>query len=223
MNHFLNVIVKNLLLLLGTTFSFGDDDLSYLKNASQTLTRTCSIKEVDQCGLYVAANALDRNMSTCTRSELIGLSSPNKEVMWYVDLGEIYSVYSISIQFKDYGPSYVQRQRGRFAGFSLYLSNSSYKENGYLCYKDGPQLPPLNFTTTCIKHGRYIIYYNERLDSVRYPDEYQPTSFAQLCEDVNTNEPMVNDVTLIALRIVKKTDVILSKELVLDASLCGLE
>lgn len=42
------------------------------------------------------------------------------------------------------------RQRGRFAGFSLYLSNNGDIQGSTLCYKDykdEPQLPPLNLTT----------------------------------------------------------------------------
>lgn len=61
------------------------------------------------------------------------------------------------------------RQEGRFAGFSLYVSNSDVKQGSTLCYKDGPQLPPLNFTIACAKFGRYVIFYNDRIDGVTYP------------------------------------------------------
>lgn len=79
------------------------------------------------------------------------------------------------------------RQRGRFAGFSLYISNtgSTYNlDNTSLCYKDGPQLPPLNFTTTCLTSGRYVIFYNERLYGVNYPAGYEVNHgvFMELCE-----------------------------------------
>ena len=78
------------------------------------------------------------------------------------------------------------RQRGRLAGFSLYISASGNITGSVRCYKDGPQLPPLNFTTTCFTTGRYAIFYNERLDGVTYPGTYQ-TSHAvtmELCEVV---------------------------------------
>lgn len=84
---------------------------------------------------------------------------------------------------------YVEKtQRGWFAGFSLYISNTelstiSDRENPTLCYKDGPQLPPLNFTTTCTEHGRYVIFYNERLDGVTYPAGYKLHNvYTELCE-----------------------------------------
>ena len=75
------------------------------------------------------------------------------------------------------------RQRGRFAGFSLYVSSNGSRDNSSLCYKDGPDLPPLNFTTTCITSGRYVTFYNERLDGVIYPKEYEVSDVvSELCE-----------------------------------------
>lgn len=75
------------------------------------------------------------------------------------------------------------RQRGRFAGFSIFVSNTGNINGSMLCYKDGPQLPPLNFTTTCPESGRYVIFYNERLDVVRYPTGYEVTNaYTELCE-----------------------------------------
>ncbi|XP_056017470.1 receptor-type tyrosine-protein phosphatase epsilon-like [Ostrea edulis] len=103
--------------------------------------------------------------------------SPDKQTWWYVDLENVLSIYSIRIQFKDYGEQYgiVMRQRGRFAGFSLYVSNTTVKEDGYLCYKNGQELPTLDFNTTCVKHGRYVIFYNERLDGTEIV-------YTELCE-----------------------------------------
>lgn len=75
------------------------------------------------------------------------------------------------------------RQRGRFAGFSLFVSTISDIKSSTLCYKDGPELPSLNFTATCTGHGRYVIFYNERLDGVSYPSEYEKTNvYTELCE-----------------------------------------
>ena len=62
-----------------------------------------------------------------------------------------------------------------------------------LCYKDGPQLPPLNITTTCISSGRYVIFFNERINGVTYPVEYQfENVYTELCEvTVNGKESNV--------------------------------
>lgn len=77
------------------------------------------------------------------------------------------------------------RQRGRFAGFSLYVSSTGDIPGSTLCYKDRLYLPPLNFTTLCTEFGRFIIFYNERLDTATYPTGYEVTNvFTELCEVV---------------------------------------
>lgn len=82
----------------------------------------------------------------------------------------------------------VERQRGRFAGFSMYVSDFNVLSNAdiqgsTLCYKDGPDLPSLNFTTACTEMGRYVIYYNERLKEGIYPKGYEVENvFTELCE-----------------------------------------
>ena len=76
------------------------------------------------------------------------------------------------------------RQRGRFAGFSLYISNDGVIDGSFLCYKNGYLLPPLDFHTTCITSGRYVIFYNERLNGVTYPAGYELSAnvLMELCE-----------------------------------------
>lgn len=61
----------------------------------------------------------------------------------------------------------AMRQRGRFAGFSLYVSNTTDRHSGYPCYKDGPYVSPLDFNTMCLIHGRYVIFY-KRLHDTNY-------------------------------------------------------
>lgn len=65
------------------------------------------------------------------------------------------------------------------------LSSGSDIKRSTRCYKDGPQLPPVNFTTVCKVYGRYVIYYNERFDGVTYPEGYETVNvFTELCEVV---------------------------------------
>ncbi|XP_061170682.1 tyrosine-protein kinase receptor Tie-1-like [Saccostrea echinata] len=129
----------------------------------------------------VPTTATDGQKETCTNTEAIGPRSKSSKTLWSVDLGGNRSIYSISILFKDYA-GWVMRQRGRLAGFSLYISNTHKKEDGRICYKDTFSLPFLEFKTVCIGYGRYVIYYNERLDGVTYPDGYQFQTYTQLCE-----------------------------------------
>lgn len=75
------------------------------------------------------------------------------------------------------------RQKGRLAGFSLFVSNTGDVKSATLCYKGGPQLPPLNFTSICTETGRFVIFYNERLDRHSYPTGYEVYNvITELCE-----------------------------------------
>lgn len=38
------------------------------------------------------------------------------------------------------------------------------------------------FNTTCILHGQYVIYYNERLNNILYPEDYSEFADSYLCE-----------------------------------------
>ena len=71
-----------------------------------------------------------------------------------------------------------------FLGFSLYVSNTTTKEDGVLCFKDTnytrATIPnPINIT--CPNHGRYVIYYNNRTHPP-YPDGYSMYALTYLCE-----------------------------------------
>ncbi|XP_061170727.1 uncharacterized protein LOC133180175 [Saccostrea echinata] len=155
-----------------------NEDLSRSKTTSQSKTWECVIPAC--MNYYISSNAVDRNEKTCARSTFIGEGATEKTVWWKVDMGDIYSIYSIDVLFENMEDE--ARQRGRFAGFSLYLSESGKRDNDSLCYKNGQDVPPLNFTTTCIGYGRYVFFYNERLDGVDYPPDYKMRSLSMLCE-----------------------------------------
>ena len=99
-----------------------------------------------------------------------------------------------------------RRQQGRFAGFSIYVSSNGTRDTSSLCYKDGPKLPALNFTTPCITSGRYVIFYNERLQGVTYPDEYVYSVYTELCEVTiqgkNTNKSLLVRACLSSLALI---------------------
>lgn len=72
------------------------DDLSFKAVASQSpITPDPHLQ-------YEASNALDRNIATCMRTNDIGETAEHKSTWWKVDLGEVYSIYSINILFKNY-------------------------------------------------------------------------------------------------------------------------
>ena len=75
------------------------DDLSKNKVAEQSTTEPPSSSDSNK---YVAKNAVDRDITTCTRTKPIGSTSPDKTVWWNVDLGGVYNIYSVNIMFKNY-------------------------------------------------------------------------------------------------------------------------
>lgn len=70
---------------------------------------TSQFKKIEGCTNCTAKNAVDRNLNTCTKTTDIGNTSIAKSTWWYVDLGNVQSVYNIRIQFKDYGQMYSKR------------------------------------------------------------------------------------------------------------------
>ena len=69
------------------------------KVATQSKTYTAPGSSVHQ---YVAGNAVDGDITTCMRTEIIGSTSPYKTMWWKVDLGKVYNIYSVKILFKNY-------------------------------------------------------------------------------------------------------------------------
>ena len=42
--------------------------------------------------MYKAGNAVDRNITTCMRTDAIGVNSRDQAVWWRVDLGGVYNI-----------------------------------------------------------------------------------------------------------------------------------
>lgn len=85
------------------------NDLSYNKIATQSPI----YRRISE---YEANNALDRNITTCMRTQAIGLSSTDNNMWWKVDLGGLYNVYRITIMFKSY-----EEQPGIYALVNVYM------------------------------------------------------------------------------------------------------
>lgn len=97
---------------------------------------------------------------------------------------KIIIIFSIGIDdaiFKSDGNNSLTSE---FLGFSLYVSNTTTKEDGVQCFKDTTYtretIPnPLNIS--CHLSGRFVIYYNNRTN-YPLPAGYSNYAYNDLCE-----------------------------------------
>ena len=71
-----------------------------------------------------------------------------------------------------------------FLGFSIYISNTTNKNDGMLCFRDSHYTRatiPYPVNITCLHHGRYVIYYNNRTKPP-YPVGYSKLAYNDICE-----------------------------------------
>lgn len=67
----------------------------------------------------------------------------------------------------------------------MYVSNTTSLLGGILCFKDNDftkSTIPAVLNISCPVYGQYVIYSNERLPGVVYPDGYSEYAFAEICE-----------------------------------------
>ncbi|XP_052695997.1 multiple epidermal growth factor-like domains protein 10 [Crassostrea angulata] len=103
---------------------------------------------------------------------------------WRVDLGRVVSISHIDIYYRKDNQNHTQNIQ-RMAGFFVYVSNTTSKDNGYLCYHDesaDQNMLSLDHHINCSLQGRHVIYYNERRHGVQYPNFYSKYAFNELCE-----------------------------------------
>ncbi|XP_062593163.1 receptor-type tyrosine-protein phosphatase alpha-like [Saccostrea cucullata] len=129
------------------------------------------------------ARAVDKDITTCSSTWA------DNPAWWYVDLEEIKSIHDIQVFFNGTDTANEHRQRERMYGYQLYASNTTDLRNldmMHHCYNhSGPALPDLTSNHVCTTFGRYVIFYNERIPGVTYPNSNggnQHFTYVQLCE-----------------------------------------
>lgn len=100
---------------------------------------------------------------------------------WRVDLGSVVRISYINIFYRteNQNPgSFVNRM----ADFSLYISNTTSKNEAHLCYKDQTRgNPSVDQRVNCSMYGRFVIYFNERSQN-NNPSYLSQFAYNELCE-----------------------------------------
>ncbi|XP_056003587.1 multiple epidermal growth factor-like domains protein 10 [Ostrea edulis] len=138
--------------------------------------------------LFNASNAVDG-----LKSNLHGwggqcvASRGKTKATWRVDLEDIRSIHHVTIYYRTENKAWgsTNKYSARFLGFSLYVSNTTDRTQGELCFHDTNYTRatiPAVLNVTCPVHGQYVIYYNERLQGKTYPDGYSTSAYNDVCE-----------------------------------------
>ncbi|XP_078327391.1 uncharacterized protein LOC111112176 [Crassostrea virginica] len=133
-----------------------------------------------------AVDGLKTNLSVFGGQCVIS-GNEKRTATWWVNLTSILSIHHITIYYRTENVPWGLSGgfTGRFLGFSLYISNTTNKSDGVLCFKDTSftqSTIPSVFDIPCPVHGQYVIYFNERSEGVTYPDDYSTYAFNELCE-----------------------------------------
>ncbi|XP_062610399.1 multiple epidermal growth factor-like domains protein 11 [Saccostrea cucullata] len=110
-----------------------------------------------------------------------------KSATWWVNLGSVSSIHHIRIYYRT-GNAAWDNSNGftaRFLGFYLYVSNTTNRLGGHLCFHDtiyNRSTIPAVINISCPVHGQYVIYYNERPQSSQYAYQFSKDALNELCE-----------------------------------------
>nr|XP_034321299.1 receptor-type tyrosine-protein phosphatase T [Crassostrea gigas] len=180
-------MITTTFLLILPSIAFTYENIALYKKASQlhpynTRNSRLSPENVEASN---AVDGLNKDLSAFGHQCVVSADN-QREARLHVDLQAVLGIHHITIYYRTdnvaWGPGngFVYR----FLGFSVYISNTTNKENGVLCFKDDyftKYTIPSVITLNCTHHGRYVIYYNNRT-SRHLPPDYSQYAFSELCE-----------------------------------------
>ncbi|XP_021366024.1 cell death abnormality protein 1-like isoform X2 [Mizuhopecten yessoensis] len=153
--------------------SRSEENVSFGKAATQSSDhgiRLNASRAVDGC-----LNRELRNSGCCSHTDPRDL----KEAWWQVDLGSLSTISYITIYHRSDFDS-----RSRFAGYQLYMSNTTDWSLGVLCYEDRSNTKAqvqMVVTHQCPYVAQYVTIYIYRGNPKRYV-WYESRAILELCE-----------------------------------------
>ncbi|XP_062582655.1 scavenger receptor class F member 1-like [Saccostrea cucullata] len=138
---------------------------------------------------YDSSNAVDglRNNLSAFGGQCAISGSRRNTATWWVNLTSIHSIHDIRVYYRTdnlpWGP--FNGYTRRLLGFYVYVSNTTDRLGGHLCFHDTNNTAatiPAVIDIPCPVHGQFVIYYNERPKNSTYHREYSYDAHAELCE-----------------------------------------
>ncbi|XP_062570775.1 protein draper-like, partial [Saccostrea cucullata] len=162
-------------------FSSAYENLALRKPAWQSSSHDPAVSGPDNA-VDGSKTDLSYHGNTCSVS-----AGKRSNATFWVNLTEIRSIYNIVIYYRTdnvkWGSS--NQYTSRFMGFYVYISNTTKREDGHLCFHDRNYTRatiPSVANITCPFHGQYVIYYNERPVKDSYTTGHSTNAFTELCE-----------------------------------------
>ncbi|XP_061165609.1 multiple epidermal growth factor-like domains protein 10 [Saccostrea echinata] len=160
---------------------YTPENLAFRKTTWQSTSHDATISGPERAvdGLKKDRSYLGRQCSVSSVHQITA--------SWWVNLGGILSINNILIYYRTDNMPWNENNiyTTRFLGFSVYISNTTDRNGGISCFNDTNYTKftiPDHVNISCPTYGQYVIYYNERLQGVSYPDDYYPYAFVELCE-----------------------------------------
>ncbi|XP_062599033.1 uncharacterized protein LOC134260493 [Saccostrea cucullata] len=171
-----------LVLILGIfMFSSAYENLALRKPAWQSSTHNSTVSGPEKA-VDGSKTDLSYTGQKCSVS-----ADKRRNATWWVNLTDIVSIDYIVIYYRTDNVAWVPSNQytGRFMGFYVYISNTTNKEDGHLCFHDRNYTRgtiPAVANITCPFHGQYVIYYNERPVRDSYTTGPSTYAFIELSE-----------------------------------------
>ncbi|XP_078327338.1 uncharacterized protein LOC111114405 isoform X2 [Crassostrea virginica] len=170
--------------LFSFSISFAYENIALNKPAYQENPFTVLDEALTQ-----ASNAVDGLKSDLRAwgGQCVISQNDLKTATWGVNLTSILSIHHMRIYYRTGNIPWGSTNgfAARFLGFSVYVSNTTNKSEGILCFKDTNYTAatiPSVLNITCPMHGQYVIYYNERLSWTTFLSDKSRYAYNDLCE-----------------------------------------